>query len=484
MPSILNQTNNNIQLLSTNGLSVKQLTPGVIEAVVLKASPLLNQNAYKLKLQHGTQRFEIISQQAINAGQSISLKVDSEQKLTLLSIDNKAVQRQKVPEVNIDTTTSRKISPPLSSEQASNHRVQKTTSSLPLAMTLTTAKHQIEQFIHRYTRQALPQQRNISDWLPLISALKNTDNAKLSPAITQQLEQLLAAIPTSRELSKPSSLKKTLLNSGNFLESTLKNLHQQQQHRQQLQSNLSPQQRELLPKQEYYQSREQLFTDKDIKAQILKLYQLIQPGISKPIIETTTQTRIDNDTQTLNLNPLANVNPATPQQPLTENLKPDNKAVDIILQQMSKQILASLAKTQLNQLETLSPKLQASAEPSGANWTIDIPIFHRDRYDNLNISISEQNSDKKDLQKKTWRVMLHFDLHDKGKFSAELAINDQLLAATLWAEKTETLNSVKEEVSALKKQLENIGVNVSEIQCLQGKPRTIKQQHTFIDLRT
>lgn len=483
MPSILNHTINNLQLLSTSGVSVKQLTPGIIEAVVLKSSPLLNQNAYKLELQQGTQRFEIVSQQAINVSQSIRLKVDAEQKLTLLSIDNKAIQPQKAPQININSTASSKILPPLSSEQTRNLKTQETTAPTPKAMTLSTAKQQIEQFIHHYTRQALPQQQTTSQWLPLISVLKNTDNAKLSLTLSQQLEKLLAAIPTSNELSTPQLLKKTLLNSGNFLESTLKNLHQQQQQRHQLQSNLTPQQREQLPNPEHYHSREQAITDKDIKAQMLKLYQLIQAD-TKPISQTSTPTRADNNAQALNPSLFANLSQVTPHKPITENLKTNNKAVDIILQQMSKQILASLAKTQLNQLETLSPKLQTSAETPAANWTIDLPIFHRDRYDNLNMSISEQNTENKDQQKKTWRVMMHFDLHDKGKFSAELAINEQQLAATLWAEKAETLNSVKEEVSGLKKQLEHIGVNVSEIECRQGKPQAVKQQHTFIDLRT
>ena len=132
-----------------------------------------------------------------------------------------------------------------------------------------------------------------------------------------------------------------------------------------------------------------------------------------------------------------------------------------MLRQLSGQLLASLARTQLNQLETLATRQQNTPDNQGPinSWTLEIPIIHGKNIDNLDVRIDqhlvdeEQDGSNKNGQD-LWTIMLAFDLHKLGKMNVQLKVIDMSVSATVWSQLENTHLEVKREINGLKLNLE------------------------------
>jgi hypothetical protein len=158
--------------------------------------------------------------------------------------------------------------------------------------------------------------------------------------------------------------------------------------------------------------------------------------------------------------------------------------------------LGSLAKIQLQQVHTLNHQLNQTdqAQPT-QSWQFEIPVRHGQDVHPLSIHMEQRwleetheevNEEKNTTRVRQWNIMLSFDLPLIGLFYAQLTLLNDSLSAKFWSENESTLKAAKEDTDTLKQQLEKQGINVTNIQCLQGVPPKPKMtfNYSLVDITT
>ena len=243
-----------------------------------------------------------------------------------------------------------------------------------------------------------------------------------------------------------------------------------------------------LPGSEQLKTRDAAIINSDHKANTQKLIQQIEQQLGRPIT-----LKADSKPTDIQTEPAYNM---TGELPLSKELLQTtvNKAnhntkdnIDVVLQQLGRQLLASLAKTQLNQLETINSRNPANNDPIINNsWSLEIPIMNGKQADNMQLLIQQETA--KDTEAnchKQWRVLLDFDLHKLGKMSVELFVFEKAVSAIVWTELKHAHQLVQKEVEQFKVNLQNIGVNVTKVECKMGLPKKNDNSlQPLVDVRT
>ncbi|MCR8921690.1 flagellar hook-length control protein FliK [Dasania sp. GY-MA-18] len=491
--------NSTVSLKSASLSQSSLFKPGVIEAVVLSNSPLLengkaSSEQYQIRLQPqannngnnspnnskgeqpsannsansnllNNKPLEIISKLPLIVGSKIQLQITSDNSAKIISISPQLAQ----PAATAKTTTNpASNTPPAASAEPA------------------------QQIIDKALRSALPQQQALKNSVALLQQLSLASDSPLPPALKQSIKSLLATIPTAQQAQDPKQLKRALLNSGPFLESKLKRLVTDHYNRSLQQRKLSPEQRAQLPSEQQYQKRDGAIIQADSKASSQQLIRQIEQLLGRPLLSATNSkpktSSPEHETATkplLDASLLKNPELSAAAKTSVSNSKEN---LDIVLQQLGRQLLASLAKTQLNQLDSLSQRSSNSAEPSTNTnaWTLEIPITQGKQVDNVEIKIQQQDSsDKQQSGRKQWQVMLNFDLHKLGKMSVELLVIGQSVSATVWSELEAAHLEVKKEIDSFRQGLEKIGVNVTKVDCKIGLPKKqLYPLQPLVDVRT
>jgi hypothetical protein len=450
---------------------------GLIEATVLSSSLLktpqaTTNNSYSTTVLIGKQRVTLTLDQPLAKGSSL-----------LLQADAKAVRILN-------------ISAPL---QIGLKEIDSTTPMIQQAL-----------------REVLPQQQPIKYLLPLL--INTLQHAKQLPlAISQQALQLLASFPSAEKLSSLTGLKHSMQSSGVMLESQL-----QAAIKQATTDSASPQiatayTRSLLSNDSKALSQQLLAIVTRYQQQsAVQSKSPPQPTAGPAAASNVTATNshrpmvgaaaINNSVTTVAI-PILPGTSTTSQQPEnngathntrgqyqgqylpyqlpittpqgTQATKPDSQeSLDILLRQLSQQLLASLARTQSQQLETLSNRqnLNSDNNTGPQQWTFELPIINGRHIDNLQLLIEKQlNRSQQQHEKNRWTVMLNFDLHQLGTLNVELNIIGKSVSAKLWAAQQDTLNKVKGELDSLKQSLERAGVTVKTLECEVGSPTNTSQ---------
>jgi Flagellar hook-length control protein FliK len=138
-------------------------------------------------------------------------------------------------------------------------------------------------------------------------------------------------------------------------------------------------------------------------------------------------------------------------------------------------------------------KAQESAKPN-ASWQIEIPVKSHNDVQQLHLRIDrgwieEQNTPERKSETtkvKQWSVTLRFDLPTRGEFCAQFSIVNSSMNATLWAAQDKTLAEIKSHLSSLRKQLEDQGIQITNLQCVKGMPpeKPITLGYSLIDVST
>lgn len=184
----------------------------------------------------------------------------------------------------------------------------------------------------------------------------------------------------------------------------------------------------------------------------------------------------------------------TPEQQSQQSAAREaSQNMDIALRQLSRQLLATLAKTQLNQLESLATRASNNPDNAGSssNWTLEIPIINGRHIDTMELRIdrdeahNEQQSEG-DEDQKLWTVMLDFDLHTLGKMNIQLKILGNTVTATVWSQLEHTHREVKQQLQDLRDKLASVGVEVRQLECKLGSPppRSTLSQRQLVDITT
>jgi len=184
---------------------------------------------------------------------------------------------------------------------------------------------------------------------------------------------------------------------------------------------------------------------------------------------------------------------APEQQAVQSAAREASQNMDIALRQLGRQLLATLAKTQLNQLESLATRATNNPDSPGIsnNWTLEIPILNGRHVDTMELRIDREEQQKEQQtdetsDEKLWTVMLDFDLHSLGKMNIQLKILGNTVTATVWSQLEHTHREVKQQLRDLRDKLSAVGVEVKQIECKLGAPapRATLSQRQLVDVTT
>ncbi|WP_163833166.1 flagellar hook-length control protein FliK [Spartinivicinus ruber] len=306
-------------------------------------------------------------------------------------------------------------------------------------------------------------QQSVTNSLPVHQVLKQLaqsirQNQQYPSNITKAFDDLVAKLPTVKQLTTPSQLSQWLQNSGLFFEQKLASLppglHQQ-------------------PLKEF----------QDLKGQLLQLVkQLIQQTDSQPNLSVTSRQP-----------PWAQLYKAAPsllshQFPWLAALtvKPSSQPELI---QLLKQAIYRL---QSNQLISLQPTLATPTAdaPVIQQWQLEIPLFVQGQWQSIQLELQKQRDQEQtsptEEQETLWQFQLSFDLPPIGPLYARVKLQGNRVSATFWAEQQPTYHAINQHFDELQQALQNRGILVDTLSCQQGSParqNTFIEQH-LIDIKT
>ena len=132
---------------------------------------------------------------------------------------------------------------------------------------------------------------------------------------------------------------------------------------------------------------------------------------------------------------------------------------------LSRNAEAALARIQLHQLSML-----AAEQTSPLAWTGELPVRHGDRVVVLQFRIERDARNATAAEQQNWSTWLTFDLPALGPLYAKITLANKNISATLWAELRATAEIVNQHLDYLYQSLDEAGLAVKGLQCLQGRP--------------
>ena len=349
----------------------------------------------------------------------------------------------------------------------------------------------------------------LNNLLGLVGKLQQSAAPELK-TLQQQVRALLQQPPNIRDIKQPNALKQALLDSGSHLETKLTYLRSQLTGQSNTASANTLRSETLvnaLKRQPQLQRNGAQIVNTDLKAQLLQFAQTLtaatpsnSPTGAKPVL-----------LQLLNLfgTAQATANPAAQQttqppgnQPFTaqaiaalarqlsgQPAASDNDADSNQLQQLQRQLFATLAKIQVNQLQSIAPQPTTADTPSQQSWVFDLPIYMGQSYRTVHLELDQEQptpGSEESSKAGVWKVTLGFDLEGMGEFFATLRIADESVSTTFWSERPQTLSRINTELGLLKSSLQKLGLQVDELNCRAGTPPTRKTllDHQLVDIRT
>lgn len=133
---------------------------------------------------------------------------------------------------------------------------------------------------------------------------------------------------------------------------------------------------------------------------------------------------------------------------------------------------AAISRLQTHQLASLG---QTYTTPEGnqlTSWQMEIPM--RDQESLVGLQLKFQREQEPDTPQETkepiWRLELSFELEPLGPLHVQVNLNKDELSSKLWAEYAHTAKLVNKELAVLRDKLLAAGLNIKELECLQGMP--------------
>lgn len=135
---------------------------------------------------------------------------------------------------------------------------------------------------------------------------------------------------------------------------------------------------------------------------------------------------------------------------------------------------AAISRLQTHQLSSLG---QTYTTPEGTQlttWQMEIPMRDQDTVIPLQLKFQQEqsNSEEQDEEKKApiWRLELSFELEPLGPLHVQVNLKNEEISSKLWAEFAQTAVYVNKELHILRDKLLAAGLNIKELECLQGTP--------------
>jgi hypothetical protein len=355
-------------------------------------------------------------------------------------------------------------------------------------------------------RTLLPQKDQAQQLYPALSPLQQLPmerrQALLPSSVQQALKTLADQLRSPQQLSNPKLLPMIMKNSGVFFESKLANQIATQ--------GATAKSGSLQPLDNTFTNR---LTSQDLKGALLQLLHRVNQELpagstrSQPVVPASSSpssqsAQITSAPTPADLTQLQLSLPTSlprllqllqfPQRP--ERELSDKVLRNQLLMLLHQQTLTSLAKIQLQQVQTLSHQ-QSSTDPTQPtqSWMLDIPIRHGQDVHNLELKLQQDWVDEDgggpegSAEKiRQWSVTLSFNLPDAGGFYAQLVVIKDTVSVKLWAEHQPTLSEARLKLDNLRDQLSAQGIAVKELHCVHGKPPNAKisLHYSLVDITT
>ena len=159
--------------------------------------------------------------------------------------------------------------------------------------------------------------------------------------------------------------------------------------------------------------------------------------------------------------------------------------MDNIVATLAKLTLSSLSRLQLHQLASL-PQNQDSQ--TSQSLSLELPVLHQDQVHLFQIQIREEEAqqNKEESKEKIWKINLAFDIDPLGPIHIQLTMLGESASATIWAEQKNTVDFTHSHLGILTESLKDIGLTVTQIDCLRGSPPEKKAsfQQRLVDIKT
>ncbi|MBV1880649.1 MAG: flagellar hook-length control protein FliK [Pseudomonadales bacterium] len=376
--------------------------------------------------------------------------------------------------------------------------------------------------------------------------LQNT----LPPDSLKAINQLISRLPKYTDIQTPSTFKQTLTKSGLQLENQLANaiingvrdarpgaplkqsflqkLSPQQPHdalqTQKQGQGQTSQQRTAISQTSLQNTAIQKIIQNDFKANLLKLMtSLIQsqathtrtPNTSRSLQQIISLLTSEKNTLSeakntqreglhralsaelekgnIRISPLLDTLPKPPligsffmQAQATAKADTKQKSwMDNIVATLAKLTLSSLSRLQLHQLASL-PQNQDSQ--TSQSLSLELPVLHQDQVHLFQIHIREEEAEqnKEESKEKIWKINLAFDIDPLGPIHIQLTMLGESASATIWAEQKNTVDFTHSHLGILTESLKDIGLTVTQIDCLRGSPPKKKAslQQRLVDIKT
>lgn len=308
-------------------------------------------------------------------------------------------------------------------------------------------------------RNIVSQNTEISPLLKNISFVANRPALRPSPLsadVNAAVRNIFRQLPSPFNLKTGSQIKNQLQNSGIFIEnkirnqifSAIQNTHINKMARGlQINSSLKPD------------------LEIDLGAQLHRLANLIRTQLipAKDSLPLSQNKNIANQTIISNTHKITAQQPNRPpvEQASLQNIIQREEAMQTFL----RQIESSLTHIQQTQLQNLS-----ESQAGRPLWLMELPIKNGQDIDLFELRISEEeNTQAEGDAKKIWNVTLKFDLSGLGKIKAHIKMQNDIISAQFYSEKTEVLTLFRENFDFLRGRLNYNGLNVGNIECAKAK---------------
>ncbi|NVK37327.1 MAG: hypothetical protein HWE18_05335 [Gammaproteobacteria bacterium] len=197
-----------------------------------------------------------------------------------------------------------------------------------------------------------------------------------------------------------------------------------------------------------------------------------------------------------------------PKQPQVNELSvwPKNLSVQPQLQQTLMSLLNSLntegsAKDEiqlLRQLLNINQSLTKithdqiqnriwQGQPDNTQFQLSLPYIHQQQIQWCDLECQQDTKNQSASEKiNGWHLILRFAQTTPEAFAIESYLKQSQVTLTLWANETEQLKRLHENIPLIKQKLEKAGFNVDQISSKHGKPKPMHQpiQQSLIDVRT
>jgi hypothetical protein len=235
------------------------------------------------------------------------------------------------------------------------------------------------------------------------------------------------------------------------------------------------------------QSHDSADISKDLKAQLLLVRQITQT-LLKPATQLKAET-VPAKQGDSTVKPAA-VNKPIPTKESQSTLSPKQRQA---VQQIQLQIIAAIAKIQLQQSQSLLQQQQAVNDGKGPSniLQLEIPVHYQGDFHNLRLQVDEEwqakeDEDNEQRKVKRWRVNLSIELADAGQFYACVTHMDDETEVQLWADQQQTAAKVRNKMQELRKRLCDQGIQVKSLSCEYGTPlqTTNHFNYALVDVTT